>query len=259
MKIWLSAVIWDEELKKGTSQIELLEKVKALSLSGVELRPYWNETDELNEFHQKATEMNLGLTYAGMEPIIGSSLSDSLNHFEKMKESIDIAWQLGSSLLRVNISFEADWSLLRDENWQAQAQAMITYAKSFGIELVVENPPCFAVGRIAEVKALLEALPGLKLTFDTGNWMIVGEHPVHAARQLAPWIGYLHLKDVRFLEDGQYGHLQPGAGGLDFKNLLAEIYASGYQGPAVLEFHGGKDPEKRIQSALEYLKEAGAY
>ena len=97
MKIWLSAVIWDEELKKGTSQIELLEKVKALSLSGVELRPYWNETDELSEFRQKATEMNLGLTYAGMEPIIGSSLSDSLNYFEKMKESIDIARQLDSS------------------------------------------------------------------------------------------------------------------------------------------------------------------
>ena len=259
MKIWLSAVIWDEELRKGTSQIELLEKAKALSLNGVELRPYWNKTDNFTEFCQKAIEMNLGLTYAGMEPIIGSSLADSLSHFEKMKESIDIARQLGSSLLRVNISFEADWSLLRDENWQAQAQAMLAYARGFGIELMVENPPCFAVGRIAEVKALLEALPGLKLTFDTGNWMIVGEHPVHAARELAPWIGYLHLKDVRFLDDGHYGHLQPGAGGLDFKNLLAEIYANGYQGPGVLEFHGGNDPEKRIQLALEYLKEAGAY
>lgn len=259
MKIWLSAVIWDEEFKKGTSQIELLEKAKALSLSGVELRPYWNDTDELSEIHQRATEMNLGLTYAGMEPIIGSSLTDSLSCFEKMKKSMDIAQQLGSSLLRVNISLETDWSLLEDVKWQAQAQGMIAYAKSCGIELMVENPPSFAVGRIGEVKALLKALPGLKLTFDTGNWMISGEHPVHAARALAPWIGYLHLKDVRFLDDGQYGHLQPGAGGLDFKNLLAEIYASGYQGPAVLEFNGGKDPEKRVQLALEYLKEAGAY
>lgn len=68
---------------------------------------------------------------------------------------------------------------------------------SSGMKLVVENDqtPC---GRLPPMQRFNAAchtqkLP-VQLTFDMGNWLWVGEKPETAAEQLAPSVGYIHVK-----------------------------------------------------------------
>lgn len=66
-----------------------------------------------------------------------------------------------------------------------------------GMALVVENDQtdCGQLAPMQRFKAACRvmALP-VTLTFDTGNWLWVGESPEEAARHLAPAVSYIHVK-----------------------------------------------------------------
>lgn len=258
MKLWASMVLWDALLqKKQIDAVGIISVLKKYKLKGLEVRPYWQENPRLEaqELQVESEKEKVHLTYACGEAILKSSLQDNLKSFEQMKESLVIAKTLKSPLLRVNVDGDADFSLLSDPEWQAGMEEVFHIAQEADIRLVLENPPHRKAGTIAFIDCLLTALPKLFLTFDTGNWMVAGEHPADAAAQFFDRIGYLHLKDIRFLGEGGYLHCQPGIGGLDFHPLIAYIQETGYEGPLVLEFPGGEEPEKRIADVLEYLSE----
>lgn len=65
------------------------------------------------------------------------------------------------------------------------------------VQLVVENDQTVD-GRLTAISDFIRrdanasAIGGL--TFDTGNWLWVGDDPQAAARQLSPWVSYIHVK-----------------------------------------------------------------
>jgi len=256
MKFWVSAVLWNDFLVAGQDQKELLGVAEKFGLSGFEVRPFWKENPltEAREMAALASAKGLELSYACNEAILTESLEKNQETFKGILKSIEIAKAMNSKVLRVNIDPQADWALLESEEWQAGAAEVLAVAEAEGICLALENPPNGRVGTIEAIGRLLNQLPKLQLTFDTGNWVIAGNHPSDAVQAFAGRIGYLHLKDIRILGGGAYGHCQPGLGGIDFHPLLKELGEAGYQGPKVLEFLAGQEPEARIQAALDYLE-----
>lgn len=258
MRLWASMVLWDILLqKRRVDAIEIISILKKYGLKGLEVRPYWQENPllEAEKIKMEAEKENLHLTYACGEAILKSSLEKNLQSFEQMKESIKIAKVLKSPLIRVNVDGDAEPDLLNHPEWKKGMKEIFELAQAEGIFLALENPPHRKAGTIAAIENVLDNLPDLLLTFDTGNWMVAGEHPADAAARFFDRIGYLHLKDIRFLGEGGYLHCEPGIGGLDFHPLIAYIKETGYEGPSVLEFPGGEEPEKRIMNVLEYLSE----
>jgi sugar phosphate isomerase/epimerase len=67
-------------------------------------------------------------------------------------------------------------------------------------ELLVENDQTLYGGNVSQLKSFFESIVDLnvpvKMTFDAGNWYYTGQDVEDALNKLAPYVSYLHLKQV---------------------------------------------------------------
>lgn len=135
-------------------------------------------------------------------------------------------------------------------------------AKKYGITVTVENygyfqSPC---GSFNQVKKLLDNVPNLRYTLDTGNYTYYNEDVIQCLLQLKDRINHVHLKDwclSPFDENEQPAIetlskviLYPspiGKGIVPIQECLNLLKDSGYQGYLTAEFFGAKN-------MLNYLK-----
>lgn len=116
---------------------------------------------------------------------------------------------------------------------------------------------------IAEVRYLLDAVPGLGLTFDNGNWVVGGDDPVAAVQEFPGRIANTHLKDWEpdpdrrriQLPDGSWirGGLH-GQGLLDQRAILGALVAAGYDGTLAFEYEGPLDHCEATRQGMAYLR-----
>jgi len=90
----------------------------------------------------------------------------------------------------------------------------------------VEPWPGSIADSIEKVKALLEEVPGLRLTLDTGHVACWGEDPL----ELLP------LADVVQLRQARKGVAQALEGDVDFARLFARLDQQGFRGPLSIEY-----------------------
>jgi sugar phosphate isomerase/epimerase len=107
---------------------------------------------------------------------------------------------------------------------------LVTMAEDAGIVLTVEPHVGAAIESPALALALLEAVPGLKLTLDYAHFTCLG-YPQEAIDVLAPHAAHVHLRQAR-----------PGAlqaklehGTLNFAAMLATLQGHGYTGHFAIE------------------------
>jgi sugar phosphate isomerase/epimerase len=99
---------------------------------------------------------------------------------------------------------------------------------------------------------MLEAVPGLRLVFDTGNPLqdddfskpkdASGRYPKQSSwefyQQVKAHIAYVHIKDARFdLAAGATIHTFPGEGDGEVRRIVADLLANGYDGGFSIEPH----------------------
>lgn len=123
--------------------------------------------------------------------------------------------------------------------------------------------PLAPYASIAEVRYLLDAVPGLGLTFDNGNWVVGGDDPVAAVQEFAGRIANTHLKDWEpdpdqrriQLPDGSWirGGLH-GQGLLDQRAILGALVAAGYDGTLAFEYEGPLDHCEATRRGVAYLR-----
>ena len=132
-------------------------------------------------------------------------------------------------------------------------QTAVREAKKQGITVGLEDTPQTAKPfcTAAEMKALLEQVPGLKLVLDTGN-ILVGDPEADLLsyyEALKPYIMRIHLKDVvrgRFYGkekcvDGQsIAPVVTGSGILPMEDFLRRLEADGYDGDLCIEYAAPK-------------------
>ena len=95
---------------------------------------------------------------------------------------------------------------------------------------------------------LLEAVPGLKLVFDTGNPVFTDDrmqpkpYPKQSSwefyRRVKEHIAYIHIKDGIWNADtGKITYTFPGEGHGDVRRIVADLLRSGYDGGISIEPH----------------------
>jgi len=176
-----------EQIQRLGGQIALLPIIARAGADGVEIRRELLSDQELAHLSSLAFAIeihHLQACYSAPEPLC---LQDgSLN--PRLPALLEEARTLKALWLKLSLGHfhdEAVLSALRDK------------LATGGVRLVVENDQteCGKLAPMLQFKNACRAhdLP-VTLTFDTGNWLWVGDSPQDAARQLASAVGYIHVK-----------------------------------------------------------------
>jgi sugar phosphate isomerase/epimerase len=173
------------------------------------------------------------------------------------RDAIDIARELGSDCVSI-------WSgVLREPLDDEAASARLIdglrqvcdYADSRQVPIAFEPEPGMFIDRMDRFEQLLARFdaPALKLTLDIGHLHCQGETPI--ASHIHRWrdrLANVHIEDMRH---GIHEHLMFGEGEIDFRPVLEELIAIGYQGLVQVELsrHSHMAPEA-ARKAFEFLQ-----
>ena len=236
-----------------------IDYAAAQGVAGVELLDiFWSDAErELPQVGRRIADAGLEMAvYSISNNFIQPEASARARELADLKRGVDVALELGVYLLRV-FSGNARDDVSQDEGeaWILEGlSAGAAYAETKGVTLALENHGRFA-GRSDQVLAIIERVgsPALRVNFDTGNFLPVGQDPVAAARELADWVVMVHLKDMRPAGADEAGHVFPGADGqmltgsiigaglVDLAGVRAVMDGAGYCGWWSLEYEGGED------------------
>ncbi|MBR3574107.1 MAG: sugar phosphate isomerase/epimerase [Lachnospiraceae bacterium] len=140
-------------------------------------------------------------------------------------------------------------------------------AKENGLTLTIEDydDSMSPIATIGGMKIFLDAIPDLKVAFDTGNFAFSGDDVLDAKREFIGRTRHVHLKDRLWTRTGTGDPkecsdgtlLWPcavGDGDLPIKEILQELKAVGYDGYAMAEFFGAASYSELIEKSIENLK-----
>ena len=187
---------------------------------------------------------------------------------EKCKRSLEDAVTLGAPVVMIPTPPTAgvDRDAAR-RNWIEGLKLVVPMAAEAGVILTVENFPGkespFVIAD--DVLEAIEAVPGLKLTYDNGN-AASGEEPAQSFARCAEHVVHAHFKDwtvkdepaegYREMLDGKY--YRPalvGEGVVDHAAVLAAMKAAGYDGCINIEYENDDYVAgDGIRKAADYLR-----
>ena len=237
-----------------------IDLAAAQGVAGVELLDFfWSDAErELPPVKARIADAGLEVAvYSLGNNFIQPEAGARRQELEDLRRGVDIALELGVDLLRV-FSGNAREGVSQEQGveWILEGLAAgAAYAESRGVTLALENHGRFA-GRSDQVRDIIEQVgsPALRVNFDTGNFLLVGQDPVEAARELAEWVVLVHLKDIRFADADESGFVfeRPdgqlltgsvvGEGLVDLAGVMAVLREAGYDGWLSLEYEGAEDP-----------------
>jgi len=138
-------------------------------------------------------------------------------------------------------------------------------AAEFGIPVGFHNH----MGTIAEKPEATDAILAaadpnyVKLELDVAHYVQGGGDPVAAVRKHDRRLLFLHLKDVKAIDnkDG-YEFVELGQGRVDFKALLTALKAAHFRGWGIVELDGERPgatrtPEESARMSKQYLEQMG--
>jgi 3-oxoisoapionate decarboxylase len=174
--------------------IQLMDKAIAVGLEGVELPASLMQGEDATTVAQYAGERGLYITLEtdGYAP-------------NKLASAIDMGVQLGAGTIRTIVGgakLGGDRRPLAGR-WQAFLQEILAglreatdFAEQAGVNLAVENHQDLAS---EELLWLCESIGSQRfgITLDTGSTLATAEEPVDFARQVAPYVKNVHLKDYQ--------------------------------------------------------------
>ena len=210
---------------------------------------------------------------------VNGSGGDLDKEVEGLCRLIDFACELGTPSIRHDITFgpakgQKPFSYDSVLGRMAEGCARATeYAKSVGIRTMTENHGYFSQ-HAERVEKLLNAVGNSNFSslLDVGNFMVVDEDPVKSVSLLAPYAGFVHVKDFHFMSAQDASYRCPGAGwfatskgnwlrgailghgAAHARQSLGLIRAAGYNGYVSLEFEGIEDHEFGIKEGLKNLR-----
>ena len=259
---------------------DILLKAKEMGFTGVEYAglevPAGLETETYAKMlREKAESLQMELTCYS----VGANFlcSDPESEVERLKAELRNAQLLGVKYMRLDVcyaplpggrrSFEANLPLL------VKCVRQVTeYAESLGIKTMVENHGMFCQDS-HRVEMLIDAVdsPNYGALIDIGNFLCADEDPAKAVGILKNYAFYVHCKDFYYKEGAgvaapegpgwiytRGGNYIKGAavgdGCVPVAKCLGILKASGFRGPAAIEYEGTEDPLECIAAGKRYLE-----
>ena len=133
-------------------------------------------------------------------------------------------------------------------------------AAADGLELMIEPEPiCWAdTGRAAAKLIRRAGTKSVKINYDPGNvaWL-ENRDPLDEFEAVAPWIGNVHIKDLKPLAQGagKPEWVPAGQGMIDYRAHFRALRRARYDGPISLEPHldGSEESTRACKEAVEGL------
>lgn len=259
---------------------DILPKAKEMGFTGVEYAglevPAGMETERYAKMlRERAESLQMELTCYS----VGANFlcSDPECEVERLKAELRNAQLLGVKYMRHDVcyapmpggrrSFEANLPLL-----VKCVRHVTEYAESLGIKTMVENHGMFCQDS-HRVEMLVDAVdsPNYGALIDIGNFLCADEDPARAVGILKNYAFYVHCKDFYYKEgvgiaapEGpgwiytRCGNYIKGAavgdGCVPVAKCLGILKASGFRGPAAIEYEGTEDPLECIAAGKRYLE-----
>ncbi len=181
------------------------------------------------------------------------------------KRNIDAAARLGATCVRVTAG-QAHPGVSREQGiaWAvAGLREAVEYAESRGVwaayedhykDYFWERPDFSQRGEIfLEILDRLRDTP-LKVNFDFGNPVMIGEDPLALLREVVDRVVHVHCSDRH---QGEYPHQIAGEGSVDFPAGFRILHDAGYDGWLSSEYNGTQGLEG-LKRSLEYLRSTWA-
>ncbi|MCY7343118.1 MAG: sugar phosphate isomerase/epimerase [Pseudonocardia sp.] len=173
-----------------------------------------------------------------------------------IERAIGAAVILGAPLVRVfshlRVALESTERFVDDPLLGTALDA----AERAGVRLLLENEP---VCTVAQADLLLEALQrhhgrGLGLWLDVANLHEVGQADPETVRSLAPYVGYVHVKDYRSAPDGRRSFCPAGEGCVPYDTVLPLLADACPVVPYALETHVRDGPAAALAAGAAFLR-----
>ena len=267
----------------ATTYEQILDDIQALGLTGTEMGRKFPTDIEL--LKKELAQRNIQLV-SQWKSVLFSDPAYRESELAAFREHAKFLQEMGS---RVISTCEVGGSLhfdprrspnesgvipLDDAGWAALAEGLHAagrIAREYGLKLTYHHHGGTAIEGPEEIDRLMaETDPeAVFLLYDTGHALYGGSDPLALLRKHYDRIAYVHLKDVRVsrLEQARADKVDfvtcirrgvftvPGDGKIDFRPIIGELVARGYDGWALLE--GEQDPAEH--PAREYAARAIAY
>ncbi|MCQ6278615.1 sugar phosphate isomerase/epimerase [Bacillus sp. EB600] len=244
----LNAFDRGEVLKNG--QASFVEHIAQAGAYGVEIRRELlpeEKNRQLDQIRQEIARFGLFTVYSA--PIECWKADHHLN-IEELINVFQEGKTLGATWLKVSLGhFHKELSNIAELGHFLKQQQ--------GIQLLVENDQTLYGGNIQNMKSFFESAVEqdvlVKMTFDAGNWYYSSQEVEEALNLLAPYVDYLHLKQVEKaadklvtvpLEKGRNHSWEKV-----FKHFPAELMKA-------LEFP--IEPKERAKDYLQFIQELAA-
>jgi sugar phosphate isomerase/epimerase len=183
----------------------------------------------------------------------------------QMCRNVDVAARLGATCVRATAGQDhPDITHEQGVTWAAEGlRRLVEYADRRGVWIAYEDhykdyfwarPDFSQRGAIfLEIVERLRDTP-LKINFDFGNPVMIGEDPAELLRQVVERVVHVHCSD-RFR--GQYPHQIAGCGSVDFKAGFRILRAAGYDLWLSSEYNG-TEGVTGLGASLQYMRKTWA-
>ena len=201
------------------------------------------------------------------EFVLGTD-ADRKQQVQYLIDSCNTAKYFGTSVMRVfagnmppdnSMTFEACEDLI-----VGCFKQCVTHAEQCGITFCLENHGMLA-GKAVQIKRIIDAVasPALKITADTGNFMLVGDDSRNAVKMLLGDIGFVHFKDIAHTENGVWAGLDGnsysgtilGNGDVDLPGIATLLNTHGYSGCVSIEYEAQEpDCAAAVRESIAYTQ-----
>jgi len=247
IKIGCAAYSYREYLKDGRMKYEdFIEEAYKIRLDGIELTLYWLPTKDksyLRNLKRLALFHGLSVSCAGISTnFCNPNLSERNKEIEKVKEGLDIAYELGAPCLRVFGGYVPEGYAEEDAmRWVTESiQSCVGYAEDRGVVIAMENHGGITA-KADNVIRIVEKVdsPWFRVNLDLGNYR---EFTYEDIAKTVPYAVHTHAK-------------VSVAGGvkLDYKKIKEILESKGYNGFLSIEYEEKEDSKVGVPKFAEYL------
>ncbi|MBX6391269.1 MAG: sugar phosphate isomerase/epimerase [Frankia sp.] len=175
-----------------------------------------------------------------------------------IERAIEAARILGAPVVRVFSHLRVEEELTEQFAGDPLLAKALELANTAGVRLLLENEP---VCTVAHAEPLLEVLDryhgqGLGLWLDVANLHEVGQATGEVVRAMAPYVGYVHVKDYRPADGGGRVFCPAGEGVVPYGEVLPLLHAARPALPYALETHVRDTPADALTAGAAFLRSA---